>query len=96
MTIISPAKNRNYIRSLLMFFGMIFVAGVIYISEYNMFVDARYESNALKQDIVKLQEQNAELKNSYYQMTDPTRLEKLATDYELILDRQPKYLGSAQ
>lgn len=96
MTIINPAKNRNYIRSLLMFFCMIFIAGVIYISEYNMFVDARYESKVLKQDIVKLQEQNAELKNSYYQMTDPTRLEKLATDYELILDRQPKYLGSVQ
>lgn len=96
MTIISPAKNRNYVRSLIMFFGMIFIAGIIYISEYNTFVDARYESKTLRKDIVKLQEQNAELKNSYYQMTDPMRLEKLATDYELILDRQPKYLGSAQ
>lgn len=96
MTIISPTKNRNYIRSLIVFLGMAFIASVIYISEYNAFVNARYELKVLKQDIVKLQEQNADLKNTYYQMTDSTHLEQLAAEYQLILDRQPKYLGSAQ
>ncbi len=96
MTIISPAKNRNYIRSFIIFFGMAFVVSVIYISGYNAFVNTRYELKILKQDIVKLEEQNADLKNTYYQMTDPTRLEQLAAEHQLILDRQPKYLGSAQ
>ena len=96
MTIISPAKNRNYIRSIAIFIGGALIVGIIFIFEYNSLVDIRYEQRTLKQDIVKLQEQNAELKNTYYQMIDPIQLEQLAHEHQLVLDRQPKYLGSAQ
>ncbi len=96
MTIISPARNRSYWKPLSALFAIFIAAGIVYIFEYNLSVDAKYEIKELKQEIVKMQEQNADLKSKHYTMTDPARLEKLVSEFGLIIDRQPKYLGSAQ
>ncbi len=94
MTIISQGRSQGYIMFLFILFGAILVGGLVYIFEYNSLVDARYQEQQLKQDIVDMQVKNADLKNSLYTITNPATLQKLAVASNLILDRQPKYIES--
>lgn len=94
MTIIQPNKNKNFIRFFFFVFFLLLIGGGIYIYEYNSFVDIRHERNALKKDIMELQNINADLKNKFYTAIDYGDLETLAQNYNLILERKPGYLSN--
>lgn len=92
MTIIQPNRNKNFIRFLLPIFVLILVGGGLYIFEYNSFVDIRHERDLLRKDMIGMQSLNADLKDKFYEITDPVNLETLAADYKLVLEKKPKYL----
>lgn len=92
MTIINPTKNQNLTKFFIVLFAVLVVGGIAYIYEYNAVADARFDIKSLKQEIVDLEIRGAELKNELYQVTDPTKLQKLAADYDLVLERKPQYL----
>lgn len=96
MTIINPAKNQNLVRFFALFFAILIVGGIVYIYEYNAVADARFEIKSLRQEIVDLEVKSAELKNDLYQVTDPTKLQKVAEDYNLVFERKPQYLTLSQ
>lgn len=71
---------------------MIFLGGGVYIFEYKSFIDSKHELKSIKDNIINLQEANADLKEEIYQLTDPTELQKIAKENNLILDKKPEYL----
>lgn len=93
MTIIRP-KVRNYSVFVILVFILILIGGIFYIFEYNSFVDTRYQIRNLKKKLVKIQELNVDLKNKLYAVVDPGKLESLAKDYNLVLEKNPQYLLS--
>jgi cell division protein FtsL len=93
MTIINPsaARNLRFFISLIIFIAII--GGLIYIREYNSFVDTRDELKKLKALLVELQAKNADLKNELYLTTEPTKLEEIARKRGLTVERRPEYLS---
>ena len=96
MTIISPIKNQNLFRFFAVFFAVLVFGGVTYIYEYNRVANARFEAKTLKQEIVKLEGEGAELKNALYQATDPEKLYQLTKDFNLTVQQKPQYLTLSQ
>ena len=93
MTIIKPAASESYTRFLLVVFAIVLLGSLTYIFEYNSLVDARFELKNMREEIVKAQSQNADLKNALYQIVNPVLLEKEAVAAGLILERNPGYLN---
>ena len=89
MTIIKPHQYRGYILFFALIFTIILAGGAIYIFEYNVLVDTRFQLKAMRQEIIDLQAVNADFKNNLYGAVDPGRLEALAADRGLILERNP-------
>ena len=96
MTIIKPVQMQSYKHFLILLFGLILVGGVFYIYYYNILVDTRYQLKALKTKINEIEVVSIDAKNSLYQIIHPTRLEVLAQQYNLTLERAPEYLISAK
>jgi len=96
MTIISPIRNQGYARFFFFLFAVLVAGGLVYIFEYNALVNSRYQTQALKQEITALGVKNADLKNQLYQVTNPDALQKLAVASDLVIDRAPQYIESAQ
>lgn len=92
MTILSPQKNVSLRNFLFVFFTILFLGGGFYIFQYNAFVNDRYQIEALKTVITKQEITNVDLKESLYRSIDPVRLETLAVERGLLLERQPEYL----
>lgn len=72
------------------------MGGLVYIYEYNVLADSRFQLKATKQKIASLETVNADLKNAIYKTTDPEKLSVLATESHLVLDKNPQYLNSNQ
>lgn len=96
MTIISPIRNQGYVRFFFLLFAVLVAGGLVYIFEYNALVNARYQTQTLKQQITALELTNADLKNQLYQITNPDALQKLALASDLVIDRAPQYLESSR
>ena len=96
MTIIKPIEIKNGIHSLIFLFIAIFVSGIFYVLEYNSFANTRYQVNSLKERIADASTANADFKNILYKMTDSVRLNSLAPQYQLTLERKPQYLSQNQ
>ncbi len=92
MTIIQPDKNVKFSRYVLLLFLMVFLGGGFYIFEYNSFVDSKYELKSVKQNIIDLQEANADLKEGINRLTDSKELERIAKENNLTIERKPEYL----
>lgn len=95
MTIIQPNKYRSLKHFLIILFLILLAGGVFYIYEYNKFVDVRYQADFFKEQIIKAQALNADLKNQLYQITDPANLQSLAQKQGLFLEKKPDYLKLA-
>ena len=95
MTIIKSQKNK-YTKFFMVFFAVLVVASIGYVFEYNSLVDLRHEARELGERIVSLKTENAELKNAFYELTDPGALQAFAYEYDLILDERPVYLSYEQ
>ena len=96
MTIIQPSRYREIIRFLIFFFTVLLVGGALAIFEYSKIADLRYELKNLKSNLVILEIESAELKNQFYASIATERLEALAREQGLIIDKNPDYMSSNQ
>lgn len=96
MTIIKPHKTNNYLRFLFLIFALGALGGGIYIFEYNSLVNIKNQIESAKKEIVELQIQNADLKNNLYQILDTAKLENLALEKQLVLEKNPEYFNTKQ
>lgn len=96
MTIIKPIEAKNNVRFLIFLFATVFVSGIFYVLEYNSLVNARYQASSLKKQIADAAAINADLKDNLYKMTDPVRLDLLAKEHQLTLERKPQYINQYQ
>lgn len=91
MTIIQPNKNRDIMR-LLVTLGSISVglamAGVFV---YLQTVNAKHDLARIKEELEIIKVENAELKNSYYEMVDTDNLERLAEEKGFVKDKNPQW-----
>ncbi len=78
------------------FLAILLLGGALSIFEYSKIADLRYELKSLKSDLVTFGTQNAELKNQFYALTATGRLEILAKERGLIIDKTPDYMSSNQ
>lgn len=70
--------------------------GVMCISQYSAVAENRQEIRELKGDIVDAKVYNVDLKNDFYQIVDPAKLELMAGDYGLVLENNPEYMNINQ
>ena len=96
MTIIQPSRYKNQTLFLAVFFGIFILGGGLAIFEYKAIADMRYEIRTMKGDLILLKTENAELKNRFYAATETNKLEALALERGLILDKTPDYMSSNQ
>ncbi|MEK7630289.1 MAG: hypothetical protein AAB432_02835 [Patescibacteria group bacterium] len=96
MTILKPHQNFNLRKFLLVLFALILSGGLVYIFEYNSFVNARYELASFKKELVSLQASNADLKNQLFETLAPVNLRQVAQVKNLVLDQRPSYLRQNQ
>ncbi len=62
------------------------------VSFYNQLINLRHEIASQETNLQKVEVTNAELKNNLYRMTDGENLQALATDKNLVLEKNPKYV----
>ncbi len=96
MTIIRPTFNKNYIRFFILLAIVVLAGGIFYVFEYHSFVNTRYQVTTLRGNITEAETANANLKSTYYKMTDPVHLETLVPQYHLTLERRPDYLEQSK
>ena len=96
MTIIKPHTNRQFVQFITVFFAFLLLGGLIYIFQYNALVNARAETNELKNRIVEAQTELATLKNGLYQILDPVALSSLASQEGLTVEKYPRYVTVSQ
>jgi len=96
MTIINPNTAKSLRSFFLLIIFITLVAGLIYIREYNLFVNIRNERSQIKKMLVDLQTKNADLKNALYLVIEPKKLEAIAKANGLVLERLPEYLNSGK
>lgn len=96
MTIIKPKKHSQYLKFFIITFLILFLGAVFYIDGYNHSVNLRYQLENLKKSIVQVQEKNADLKNELFKIIDPNRLNALAQEKGLTLERHPQYFSFNQ
>ncbi len=97
MTVIQPNKNNKSIVRLIFFLGAI-ISGFIWmeIRVYSQTVDLKHEIAEASAKTAELSVQNAELRNSFYALTDQKNLNKLANDIGLVQDKNPKWVFASQ
>lgn len=92
MTILQPRKNRTIHKFLSVLFVLMIIVGGIYIFEYGTLADYRHQIILLKQDLIRFQVQNTDLRGQLYAKIDPTALESFAIKEGFILEKKPSYL----
>lgn len=97
MTVIQPNKNNKSFLKLIFFLGAV-VSGLVWIEVrvYSQTVDLKHEMAAVSERIGELSVENAELRNSFYAMTDQKNLNRLAKDIGLVQDKNPKWVFASQ
>lgn len=96
MTIIQPHKinnELNFLVSILMTCCIVIALWGIFL--YNQLVDIRHEAKGMRNDIQKAEVVNAELKNSFYSITNTDSLRSTSNVQTLILEQNPQYIKSA-
>lgn len=96
MTIIKPSLHRKQILFLFIFFGVFVIGGLVAIFEYKAIADLRYDIKTMKITLISLKTENAELKNEFYTATETSKLETLALERGLVLEKTPDYMGPNQ
>lgn len=97
MTIIQPHKSNNgsiFLVSISMMACVIVALWGIFL--YNQLVDIRHEVSGKQSNIQKAEVANAELKNSFYKITDTDSLKSVSNAQTLILDQNPQYVKLAE
>ena len=92
MTIISPKKNTQLRRILSALFAVLLPCAVFFILENSAITSAQNNALELKKEVVMLETRNADLKESYYRIISPAKLEAAAMHSGLTLEKRPQYL----
>jgi len=92
MTIIQPHKETNTRYFLMLLFITLLCGSLVYIYEYNKFVDARFEVQKLKESIISYETKSADFKKELYTMLSPTMLQSLAIEQGLVIEKHPEYV----
>lgn len=69
---------------------LIFAAG-LYVFIYSRTVSLTHDLKKIEAELVELRVKNAELKNGFYSAIDSKKLEDLAQEKGLIIDRNPQW-----
>lgn len=97
MTVIQPNKNNKNIIRLVSFLSVfIFIALSAEVMVYFQTVNLRHEARQISAAIDGLRVENAELKNSFYRITDQKNLERVAKEIGLVQDKNPKWVFASQ
>lgn len=97
MTIIEPKKNKQ--SSNFVVIGLILLLTFLAywsVSIYNQTVNLRHALGDGEQELQNLKVANAELKNSFFQLTDPKNLISLGQERGLVKITAPHYLELAK
>ena len=93
MTIIRP-KKENYVVKYLI--GVLLLALVIVavsgVYLYNASVNIKHEINQYKVTLRDVEVKNAELKNNYYNLTNPQAADQLVQSKGLLVEKNPEYV----
>lgn len=68
----------------------------MYIYLYSELVNNRHAIKDVKDSIIALEVENADLKNQLFTMTDPSGLEVLAAEFDFVFESNPQYLNLSQ
>ncbi len=91
MTVIQPSKNQSFIHLIFIFGGLLISAAGLYVFIYSKTVNLTYNMAKIEVEVQELRVQNAELKNGFYSVIDSKKLEDLAQEKGLIIDRNPQW-----
>ncbi|MCL5016265.1 MAG: hypothetical protein M1312_01485 [Patescibacteria group bacterium] len=78
MTVIQPNKDKGVIGLIIFLSGLLTVVSALTIIVYSKTVSLRQDIAGLTQSIQTEQVQNAELKDKFFALTDPSSLQQLA------------------
>ena len=97
MTIIQPHKRNNSSNFLVSILTITCVVVALWgVFLYNQLVDIRHEVTNKQNDIQEIEVTNAELKNSFYNITDTNSLKSASNAQTLILEKNPQYVKMAE
>ena len=92
MTISHPNKEKRLAKIQRLLMAAIGVIGFISIFLYNGMLTARAAHQNKEKEVAILHIENADLKNSYYQLLDTKHLDAAATQLGYVKDPSPNYL----
>lgn len=93
MTIISQHKTEYVHRTPLIVLGAITICTMaLGLFWYNQIVNLSHELESRRQDIQKIQVQNADLKQRVYALVSFENLKKVARERNLVAEKNPRYL----
>lgn len=97
MTVIQPNKATKNVLYLFLGLGILVFLGVsAAVAIYSQTVDLKHDIIGLSSELEEMKLKNAELKNSFYQITDQKVLGDLAESRGLIQDKNPKWVFASQ
>jgi len=96
MTIIQPHKNdkSNFSISILMMCCVIMALWGIFL--YNQTINLRHEVGTEKKNVQQAEVANAELKNTFYGITNIDNLKSASNAQSLVMDQNPQYVKLAE
>lgn len=96
MTIFRPKKKNKCLFFFAFLTILVIIGGVLYISQYNSVADKRFQVKNIKEELVQAGVKNAEIKNKLYKNINFSKLESMAGDYNLVLEKNPNYMNINQ
>ena len=96
MTIIQPSKKENIARLIGALSLLVAVVVGASVMVYAQTTALRYDIQALEKDLENIRVENAELKDTLYDLVDVSNLEKLAYERGLIQETNPQWAFVSQ
>lgn len=97
MTIIQNKKTEyktNFLIPALILALILTAGGGVFF--YNRVVNISHDLNNYKTALREIEVKNAELKNNFFEITNPQKLQSLIENGSLILDKNPEYIKKQQ
>ena len=95
MTILQPNKNKQNLKSIIVWCLLGVAICGLYIFQYNSLVRAQFEAKKLRTGIEDMELKGADLKNKLYATLDPAELKQLAVLSGLVVESRPQYMRVA-
>ena len=96
MTIIQPNKHKEIKRLTVSLGAFIVVSILVWMFVYMQTVNLSHDLARAKNRLEEMKEENAELKDRYYNLVDADNLERLAAERGLVKDKNPQWAFVSQ